>query len=103
MKIIPFGESGSELYCVMVCDIGEYRVFKKFDYFSNSFIVSTLNGCKAGDTVEIKKYYHAAYDVIHYDLPVPDIIPCIYGLRCEPVLDSGRALRNNGDGSNACV
>ena len=57
LKIIPFGESGSELYCVMVCDIGEYRVFKKFDYFSNSVIVSALNGCKAGDIVEIKKYY----------------------------------------------
>ena len=51
LKIIPFGESGSELYCVMVCDIGEYRVFKKFDYFSNSVIVSALNGCKAGDIV----------------------------------------------------
>ena len=53
LKIIPFGESGSELFCVMVCDFGEYRVFKKCD----SIIVSALNGCKVGDTIEIKKYY----------------------------------------------
>lgn len=57
LKIIPFGESGSELFCVMVCDFGEYKVFRKFDYHNDSIIVSALNGCKVGDTIEIKKYY----------------------------------------------
>lgn len=57
LRVIPFGESGSELYCIMVCDLGDYRAFKKLDHFSNSFIVSALNGRRAGDTVESKKYY----------------------------------------------
>ena len=39
LTIIPFGESGSEMYCVMVCDFDEYRVFKKFTVNSTACLL----------------------------------------------------------------
>ena len=58
IKIVPFGSEDLRFYTLFVCDPEEFEVFKKMDYYSETFIVHDLRGCKVGDLVKVKKYYN---------------------------------------------
>ena len=36
-----------------------------------------------------EKHYPSADDVLRYYLPLPDPVPCVHGIRCQPVLNRG--------------
>ncbi len=41
----------------------------------------------ASGWVKMKKHYPSADDVLRYYLPLPDPVPCVHGIRCQPVLN----------------
>ena len=50
-----------------------------------------------------EKYHSPADDVFHHDLSVPDAVQSVHGLRCQPVVDRRRTVRNHRDGGYACI
>ena len=45
----------------------------------------------------------ARHDVLRYYLPLPDPVPCVHGIRCQPVLNRRCSVRNHRDGSHARI
>ena len=50
-----------------------------------------------------EKHYPSADDVLRYYLPLPDPVPCVHGIRCQPVLNRRCSVRNHRDGSHARI
>lgn len=69
LNIIPFGDVYSTYYSVQVCDVGEYDVFKKMNYYRESYIFENIHGAKVGDIIFIDKYFNLSdLTDVHYVL-----------------------------------